>query len=115
MKNAIAVAVAVAVAATALSFSAVSTAHASPAVAAVTCPGSINSYTHVLTSVDWLKVRTGPSTSNTAIGEIPGGAGFHFSSSSGKESGGHYWVCGYGYNGNTKLNGWVAGEYLLWP
>ncbi|MEU6402605.1 hypothetical protein [Streptomyces sp. NPDC046985] len=114
MKKSIAVAIATA----ALSLTAVPAAHAAPAgaaSAAVTCPGSLNNSTHVQTSVDWLKVRTGPSTSNTAIGEIPGGAAFYFSSSSGTQSGGHYWVCGYGYNGSTKLTGWVAGEYLVWP
>ncbi|MFF3753178.1 hypothetical protein ACFYYH_22370 [Streptomyces sp. NPDC002018] len=109
-------ALAAALAAAALSLAVVPAAHATPAstISAVTCPGSLSSYTHVLTSVDWLKVRTGPSTSNTAIGQLAGGAAFYFSSS-GVQSGGHYWVCGYGYNGGTKLTGWVAGEYLLWP
>ncbi|MFJ2717982.1 hypothetical protein ACIQMV_30330 [Streptomyces sp. NPDC091412] len=110
-------AIAVAFAAAALSLTTVPAAHAAPAgviSAAVTCPGPLSNYTHVLSSVDWLKVRTGPSTSNTAIGQLPGGAAFYFSPS-GVQSGGHYWVCGYGYNGSTKLTGWVAGEYLLWP
>ncbi|MCD0484889.1 SH3 domain-containing protein [Streptacidiphilus sp. ASG 303] len=110
-------AVAVAFSAAALSLTAVPAAHAAPAnavTAAVTCPGSLSNYTHVQSSVDWLKVRTGPSTSYAAVGQLPGGAAFTFSSS-GVQSGGHYWVCGYGYNGSTKLTGWVAGEYLVWP
>ncbi|MEU5366837.1 SH3 domain-containing protein [Streptomyces sp. NPDC005925] len=65
--------------------------------------------------MDWLKVRTGPSVSYSSIGQLPGGASFTFSSSSGTSAGGYYWGCGYGYNDSTKLTGWVAGDYLVWP
>ena len=76
---------------------------------------TIDSLTHVVTSIDWLRVHTSPGVSTPATGQIPGGAAFHFCSSSGQNVGGHYWVYGYGYNGSIKLTGWVAGEYLIWP
>jgi hypothetical protein len=76
---------------------------------------TIDSLTHVVTSIDWLRVHTSPGVSTPAVGQIPGGAAFHFCSSSGQNAGGRYWVYGYGYNGSVKLTGWVAGEYLIWP
>jgi len=76
---------------------------------------TIDSITHVQSDVDWLRVHTSPGVTTPAIGQIPGGARFDFCSSSGTTVGGHYWVYGFGYNGSTKLTGWVAGEYLIWP
>jgi hypothetical protein len=81
--------------------------------AAYSC--TYDSYTHVLSSVDWLRVHTSPGVSTPAVGQIPGGSGFTFCSSSGRQSGGHYWVYGYGYNGSVRVTGWVAGDYLIWP
>lgn len=76
---------------------------------------TIDSVTHVQQSTNWLRVHTSPAVGAPAVGQLPGGARFDFCSSSGTTSGGHYWVYGFGYNGSTKLTGWVAGEYLVWP
>lgn len=111
-------AIAVACSAAALTLAAMPVAHAAPADVvrpAVTCPGSFDSATHVQPSVDWLRVHTSPSATSAAIGQIPGGAAFTFSSSSGTVVGSTAWYCGYGYNGSTKLTGWVDGAYLNWP
>jgi len=75
---------------------------------------SIDSYSHV-TGADWLRVHTSPGAGTPAVGQIPGGSGFHFCSRSSTKSGPDYWVYGYGYNGSTKLTGWVDSRYLAGP
>jgi hypothetical protein len=82
--------------------------HAQPSY---TC--SIDSYGKVL--ADWLKVHTYASVSAPTVGQVPYGSYFHYCSSSGTNAGGYYWVYGYGYNGSTKLTGWVVFNYLAHP
>jgi hypothetical protein len=53
---------------------------------------SIDSLTHVVTSIDWLRVHTAPGIGTPAVGQIPGGAAFHFCSSSIQTVGGLSWV-----------------------
>jgi hypothetical protein len=80
---------------------------------AYTC--TVDSWSQV--GVDWLKVHTQPTVTSTAVGQVPYGSQFHYCSSSGRTAGGYWWVYGYGYNGSTKLTGWVVGStpYLAHP
>jgi len=107
------------IAATALAFTASpALAAAEPASQAVYQPAyscTIDSLTHVVSNIDFLRVHTAPGVGTPAIGEIPGGSAFHFCSSSYTSAGGLVWVYGYGYNGSVKLTGWVTTEYLLFP
>ncbi|MFC0546183.1 hypothetical protein [Kutzneria chonburiensis] len=88
-------------------------ASASPAAGPAFACGQ--SYTHVRSSIDWLRIHTSPGVNTPAVGQIPGGSGFCFNSASGRTVGGIYWVDGYGYNGSTRVSGWADGEYLIWP
>ncbi|WP_055588756.1 hypothetical protein [Peterkaempfera griseoplana] len=106
---------AVGVATAALAFSASPALAASPAVMTPAYSCSIDSLTHVESSVDFLRVHTSPGVGTPAVGEIPGGSAFHFCSGSFQSSGAYVWVYGYGYNGSVKLTGWVATDYLLFP
>lgn len=87
---------------------ALGTAPASAATASYTC--TIDKWGTV--TADWLRVHTSYSASSPSVGQIPRGNIFHFCSSSGTWNGGYHWVYGYGYNGSTKLTGWVDSEYL---
>jgi hypothetical protein len=78
---------------------------------AYTC--SIDSASDV--AADWLRVHTQPSATSPAVGQLPYGARFHYCASSATRSGGYTWVYGYGYNGSTKLTGWVVYGYLANP
>jgi hypothetical protein len=84
-----------------------------PAVApAYSC--TFDSTTHV-SGADWLLVHTSPSTSAPRVGQLPNGAQVHFCSSSYTNGGGYVWVYGYGYNGATKVTGWMVTKYLTFP
>src|SRR5690242_18323014 len=75
------------VATAALAFSASPALAASPAVMTPAYSCSIDSLTHVESSVDFLRVHTSPGVGTPAVGEIPGGSAFHFCSSSFQSSG----------------------------
>ncbi|WP_206506665.1 hypothetical protein [Streptomyces chrestomyceticus] len=77
---------------------------------AVSCPAA-DSWSTVKNSIDWLKVHTAPRASAPSVGQIPGGSRFHYHHNAVS----HGFVCGYGYNGSTKVTGWVAASYLNWP
>lgn len=82
-------------------------------MAEFTC--TLDSYTHVENNIDWLRVHTSPGVEAPVVGQIKGGSGFCFDGKSGTTVGGEYWVNSYGYNGSTKVAGWVDGRYLVWP
>jgi hypothetical protein len=65
--------------------------------------------------VDWLKVHTTPGTTTPAIGQLRDGAQFCVTGTTVPVRNGHPWQYGYGYNGSTKLTGWVAADYLIYP
>jgi hypothetical protein len=90
-------------------------ASASPVANAGPAFACTQSYTHVRSSIDWLRIHTSPGVNTPAVGQIPGGSGFCFDSGSGRTVGGIYWVDGYGYNGSTRVSGWADGDYLIWP
>ena len=76
-------------------------------------------YTHVQ-NADWLRVHTKPGLSTSVVGQLPDGAQFcYITNSAGQIQGatadGIYWEYGYGYNGSTKLTGWVDAAYLAHP
>lgn len=76
-------------------------------------------YSHVI-NADWLRVHTKPGISTSVVGQLPKGALFCYITNSagqiqGANADGYYWEYGYGYNGSTKLTGWVDAEYLAHP
>ncbi|MFB9831669.1 hypothetical protein [Actinoallomurus acaciae] len=83
-------------------------------VAAPAYSCTYDSITHV-SGVDWLLVHTSPSTSAPRVGQLANGAQVHFCSSSFTNGGGYVWVYGYGYNGSTKVTGWMVTNYLVFP
>lgn len=62
--------------------------------------------------VDWVRVRTNHSTSAGATGQLPRGAAVRYCAYSLTAEDGIMWVYGYGYNGSTKLTGWMDVYYL---
>ena len=81
-----------------------------------TCVSSVTSpEANVSPTVDWLKVHTKPGTTTPAIGQLKSGAQFCITSNSHPVANGHPWAYGYGYNGSTKLTGWVAADDLIYP
>jgi hypothetical protein len=69
-------------------------------------------------TADWLRVHTNHSVSSPVVGQVPYGSYWHYcAGTSGAWDSTHtyYWIYGYGYNGSTKLTGWVDSEYLLGP
>lgn len=82
---------------------------AAVAAPATTCTPNKYGYSTVETA-DWLRVHTGRSTSSPAVGQLPRGARFCF-----LEQPSGRWIHGFGYNGSTKLTGYVDGSYLAWP
>jgi hypothetical protein len=82
------------------------------AKAAASCTAS-GGYSTVK-SADWLRVHTTHSASSTSIGQLPRGARFTYCNGE-VLSGGIDWQYGYGYNGSTKLTGWVDSGYLAHP
>lgn len=84
--------------------------------ASATCPTSWST----VQNADWLKVHTKPGTSTPVVGQLKLGTRFTYIVNSscgvqGATANGLYWEYGYGYNGTTKLTGWVAAEYLAHP
>jgi hypothetical protein len=89
-------------------------ASASPtAIPAFTCASG--QFTHVRSTIDWLRIHTAPGVNTPAVGQIRGGSEFCFTSSSDRYADGAYWYQGYGYNGTTKVSGWADGDYLIGP
>ncbi len=84
------------------------------AVTPAAAPCTIDTYGHVQL-VDWLKVHTSPGITTPAVGQLKDGATFHHCTSDVKIVGGRGWVYGYGYNGSTKVTGWVDGDYITGP
>ncbi|HJP73374.1 MAG TPA: hypothetical protein VJ914_03850 [Pseudonocardiaceae bacterium] len=109
--------VACAVAAAAIGSLAVTTgiadaAPAAPAIAAASCTS--NGSWSTVESADWLRVHTTHSATSPSIGQIPRGARWYYCNGE-VISGGIDWQYGYGYNGSTKLTGWVDSGYLAHP
>ncbi|MGI5226549.1 hypothetical protein [Actinoallomurus sp. CA-142502] len=107
------------IAATTLAGSALTagTANAAAPAGPVAAPAyscTYDSLTHV-NGADWLLVHTSPSTSAPRVGELPYGAQVKFCSSSYTSGSGYVFVYGYGYNGSTKVTGWMVTAYLAFP
>lgn len=84
--------------------------------ASASCPTSWST----VQNADWLKVHTKPGTTTPVVGQLQDGTRFTYIVNSscevqGANANGLYWEYGYGYNGSTKLTGWVAAEYLAHP
>jgi hypothetical protein len=109
MKRHAVIACAVAAAAvSALAFT--GTASAAPAAPAASCTTN-GSWSTVNTAV---KVYSSHSTTSTLVGTVPRGAKWYYCN--GEELIGNIdWQHGYGYNGSTKLTGWVDSSHLAHP
>jgi hypothetical protein len=81
-----------------------------------TCTSKVTSpEANVSPSVDWLKVHSTYGTSAPTVGQLKSGTQFCITSNSHPVKNGYSWTYGYGYNGSTKLTGWVAAEDLIYP
>jgi hypothetical protein len=108
---------AAAITAAAIGSFAFTTVDANAATAASLAPAATctaNGSWSTVRSADWLRVHTTHSASSTAIGQLPRGARFNYCNGT-VDSGGTEWQYGYGYNGSTKLTGWVDSGYLDHP
>ncbi len=89
---------------------AVPSAHAASSVSAATkCSG------FVTVTGSSVKVHKTSHLSSTAVGQLNKGARFNLCSDSYPTHDGYTWAYGYGYNGKTKLTGWVVTKYLSFP
>lgn len=85
---------------------------AAPAAPAASC--TTNGSWSTVETADWLKVHTTHSATSASVGQIPRGAKWYYCNGE-VISGGIDWQYGYGYNGSTKLTGWVDSGYLAHP
>jgi len=92
---------------------------AAPAASATAMPSrdgaAPSAYACVYTvkvTADWLKVHTSPGLSTPVVGQLPRGATFCLLSLKESYVDGYFWAHGYGYNGSTKLTGYVVDQYL---
>lgn len=79
------------------------TAHAATAPARPAYCGA-----YVIGTVDWLLVHTARSLSSPARGQIPGRSCW-YDTGDGTEN----WRQGFGYNGSTKVPGYVDAHYIV--
>jgi uncharacterized protein YgiM (DUF1202 family) len=92
----------------------VTAATAEPATLAA-APCAIDS-TSTVVHADWLLVHTKPSSTSPSVGQLKGGAAVHFCSSYFVNFSGQWaWTYGYGYNGSTKVTGYMYDRYLAGP
>ncbi len=90
-----------------LGFTAVTdTAAAAPGEARA-CPIDYQASGHIR-GVDWLRVHTAPKASAPSVGQLKRGA--HVCYQPTGDNGG--WVKGYGYNGSTRVFGWMVSGYI---
>ena len=84
----------------------------SNAAPATSCTPSGGSST--VAHADWLRVHTSHSITSPSVGQIRYGATWTYCNGEAL-SGGIDWQYGFGYNGSTKLTGWVDSGYLAHP
>jgi hypothetical protein len=92
----------------ATAFTTVASASVSPMLS---CTGDYFASGHIA-GVDWLRVHSSPGVDAPAVGQLKAGTAVCYNPFGSQQKDGYAWNKGYGYNGSTKVTGWMVSNYL---